>query len=379
MQTAFWIAVSHKLFATSATLLLIISALIVGITPQHDAQSDDNGCPYSTSIECTDPSNTNIHRFSNTANNLSKFENSSEDSLQEYSTYLSIDVDKQKNMVELNVLFFDFQGNLIAEYFALINADGVIVDSQTSGDILVVSEYRGFENLIGLAGNAERLASLLPYVLSDTLSTKITQALASSLLKKALKSLVGLVVPLAGWIVFAISIGVTIYELMELADEIAELTELAEIDVDGYELSGNELRLAKRYCGEDGGLYVMSSALSEIGSKQNGRYYAAMHIGEEGQILISDRTITFDSAVNILKIDNNSSPLDFYTPLESDALSAATVASGVNHAPIHHDRLHANLNWGLFHYHHYLHFEGCHHIEPQYPAHGFYGEVIYRF
>ena len=233
MQTAFWIAVSHKLFATSATLLLIISALIVGITPQHDAQSDDNGCPYSTSIECTDPSNTNIHRFSNTANNLSKFENSSEDSLQEYSTYLSIDVDKQKNMVELNVLFFDFQGNLIAEYFALINADGVIVDSQTSGDILVVYEYRGFENLIGLAGNAERLASLLPYVLSDTLSTKITQALASSLLKKALKSLVGLVVPLAGWIVFAISIGVTIYELMELSDEIAELTELAEIDVDG--------------------------------------------------------------------------------------------------------------------------------------------------
>ena len=94
-------------------------------------------------------------------------------------------------------------------------------------------------------------------------------------------------------------------------------------------------------------------------------------------MLLSDRTISFDNAVGIMRTSNGDSDLDFYTPLGSDAYSVAKTASGGGEL-ISHDYLHTGLAWGFKHYHHILHIPS-NSGSGQYPAHGYYGEILFGF
>lgn len=235
----------------------------------------------------------------------------------------------------------------------------------------IVQDVQNAWNLIN------ELTDLLPRVSSDTLIKKIEQKLASAVVKKIATAAAAAVIPAIGWAIAIINVGLAAYDLYQLSKELPGLVEMAKVDIAGYkyDASSQTIKLAKRYCGEDSGIFALASMYElESNPKDSGKYYVSVVVDSVKTVFISSKTIERKYAVAIMGIpsyDQDLYGLSVYTSLKTDAHGIAKDAGG-NVEPILHDFLHNGVDAGFYHYHHALH-----NGSRYYPAHALYGGLIY--
>ncbi len=375
------------LIAIFAVSLLLITASSAMITSEADAYSASNKGKTLDSDFTFDEvtretiGSTDIFTMEKTVTSESLFGDTVIDDLTEtVHTFARITADNSNKILDIEIIVKNDLGEILLEFEDTISNEGITPGNELIYNDLVpriqpmsdTAVIEGTWNLI------KYLQEVVDDIKSTTLHKKVVEFLAKPIVKKLAIAAVTAVIPVVGWALSLINVGLSIADIYNLLKELPDLVRTVQVDIEGciYNAESNTIEVAERYSGADRTVAALHQITDySYRNLEAGKYYLAYVNHDAGIIFTTGTEISKEHALAILEITNISDielgkGLSVYTVNEEQAKELAILASGGEPIVMHHTKLHDDLNYGMMHYHHALH------TENDFPAHVFYGEMI---
>lgn len=293
-------------------------------------------------------------------------------------------VNEIEKTIQFDIKVSDIEtGEILLTFLDTIDENGITDGNEgIYYDLVPRIQTRSLDTLASIPENSEKLTNYLPKLFSESLKDKIVKALENSIIKKIIKSLGLAAIPVGGWALLLIKLGLTAYDINELANELDQLVRLAELDIDGcrYDSKNKAIQLAERFGGNNSEEWIKLNTIDSVKDKlKNMTQFRVAYVDTNTKTTyITDRVIGEDIAENIMRIQSKNDikkgpGLSVYHYNESKAKQIAVLASDnkpLNEKDHHHTTLHEGVKIGFKHYHNANHVKGN---DEAYPAHAFYG------
>jgi hypothetical protein len=378
-----------KLFALLSLFILLFSASLLPLQFDSDAQNISHKVQPFVFREFDVDSSDGIDTFS--LSEISTYEEVFGKTIDnDFDTVIvcaSLTINNNTHEIDVSIDVISGNDSLLSYDFH-ISKEGIDYDDAWICSGITGSGTKGVLEDVQITWNyIERLNYLMPHIESGFVKEKVEKILAKTIVKRIV-SAASAAIPVAGWVVALVSAGLTVYDLIQLANELPEIVELAEIDAAGCIFKKESdvtatIQIAERYGGKNNREEIQLFAVCEstdLSQKNNDEYYIAYVDRNHHCVYVSNYTILMNHAITIMGIPNSVNDslvgLSVYTFEKNRAKEIAQDAPGSgrimdNDYDHHHDKNHlgTRVEIGLCHYHHLLHNKPY----GAYPSHSFYG------